>query len=87
MITISQQNFNITLIILIIWVFVWFIYNNTLRKMYKNPLLEDPLTKYSIEVRRHTQSFICNMKYYYNIYKKIIMDANASNFNYRIEIE
>jgi hypothetical protein len=61
MITISQQKFNITLIVLIMWVFVWFIYNNTLRKLYKNPLLEDPLTKFSIEVPSYMKCYIKNV--------------------------
>jgi hypothetical protein len=59
MITVSQKNFNITLVVITVWVLLWFLYNAFVRSMYPNPKLDDPLTKFSIEL----PSFLkCNIK-------------------------
>lgn len=37
-------------VLLIIWVIIWMVYNVTIRPMYPNPLLDDPLTCYKISL-------------------------------------
>ena len=61
MLGITSRDYSIIVVLLIIWVIVWFLYNNLIRKRYKNPLLEDPLTKCSIELPSWMKCYIKNV--------------------------
>lgn len=37
-------------IILLLWVFIWMLYNQLIRSRYNNPLLDDPLTRFTLEL-------------------------------------
>ena len=44
--------------LLIVWVMIWMAYNLAIRPMYKNPLLDDPLTAYKIELPDSMKCYI-----------------------------
>ena len=45
-------------VLLIIWVIVWMLYNVSIRPMYPNPLLDDPLTTFKISLPDCTKCYI-----------------------------
>ena len=45
-------------VLLIIWVIIWMIYNVSIRPMYPNPLLDDPLTTFKILLPDCTKCYI-----------------------------
>lgn len=44
------KKINLILLILIGWTLVWILYNYVVRPRYENPLLDDPLTRFRIEL-------------------------------------
>lgn len=52
------RNINIILIILIFWTLLWAGYNFIIRPHYDNPLLDDPLTRYSIDLPPSLKCYI-----------------------------